>query len=136
MSESFWVIPAEVKEKSPLTMLREQASALSEATGGLLRGEVSTRKWLNGLEISLNVVVPALGNYELELLTYRQPPLMYPGRLVSLLDDQPGINLPAAVGEGFEIHREQEFADVLKFILASEKMQKTIAALLAQIREP
>lgn len=135
MSESFWVIPAEAKEKSPLTMLREQANALTEATGGLLHGEVSTRKWLNGLAISLSVVVPALDGYELELLTYRQPPLMYPGRLVSLLDDEPGIN-PSVVGEGFEIYGEQEFAKVLKFILASPKMQETIAALLAQVREP
>jgi hypothetical protein len=42
MSESFWNIPDVGNVKVPLIVIREQATALSNLTEGLLRGVVET----------------------------------------------------------------------------------------------
>jgi hypothetical protein len=73
MSASFWVIPEDASETSPLAILKEQASALTAATRGQLRADVTTRVSIVGLRLTLYISVPALDDYTVELLTYEQP---------------------------------------------------------------
>jgi len=122
MSESYWVIPTETDERAPLTMLREQANALTEATDGQLRGHVTTTSFSNYLNISLSVVAPALDGYTVEIITYRQPALIYPGTFESI------------EGGSVTIKNEKEFSETLKSVLSSTAMQRMIASLLSQIK--
>jgi hypothetical protein len=121
MSESFWVIPSGIAEKSPLTILREQADKLTEVTRGRLRGRVSTSRYGDDLLISLSVAVPALDGYTVEILQYRQPPVMYPGYLQQFGETS-----------SVKLDTEQQFTDALKQILGSASIQRKISALLAQ----
>jgi hypothetical protein len=109
-----------------MTMLKEQATALSEETSGLLRGNVSTASDIGDsqLYITLNIIVPALNNYRFEVLTYSQPITMFPGTLHS-----------AAGNSGHRINNEQEFDSHLKSILASPEISAVVAALIAQARD-
>jgi hypothetical protein len=124
MSESYWVIPADAGEKAPVTMLREQANALTEATSGRLRGRVETLRMGDRLSISLMVVVPALDGYEVQIISYDQStPLIYPGRLMLIGDEKYLI-----------IRGEEEFNAAFKAALSSNRIQKVISSLLSQTK--
>lgn len=123
---SLWVIPDVSNVRTPMTMLKEQATALSEETEGLLRGNVFTSSSAVDTElyITLSIIVPALNNYRFDVLTYNQPITMFPGTLHS------------AVGnKGYRINNEQEFDARLQSILASTEVSGVVAALIAQARD-
>lgn len=122
---SLWVIPDVSNVRTPMTMLKEQATALSEETDGLLRGNVSTLGSTDSdLYIILSIIVPALNNYKFDLLTYTQPITMFPGTLDS-----------NAESKRYRINNEQDFDDSLKVILSSTAVSSIVAALIAQARD-
>ncbi len=64
--------------------MREQATALTQETEGLLRGEVRTSASRdNELFTTLSIIVPALNNYKYDVATYIQPITLFPGTLIS-----------------------------------------------------
>src|SRR5271157_979833 len=108
MVESLWSIPATENVRPPLTIMKEQATALTTQTKGSLVGSVEAAAYGKGLEINLSVEVPALNNYRYHVMTYEQPITMYPGSLASRVPVPSGISLntlPRAV----EVKDEQEF---------------------------
>jgi hypothetical protein len=123
MSASFWVIPEDASETSPLAILKEQASALTAATRGQLRADVTTRVSIVGLRLTLYISVPALDDYTVELLTYEQPIQMYPGTLESAFPQ-----------DTKHIKDEREFVATLKACLSSTETQRVVSALLAQAK--
>lgn len=64
MAESFWAIPDVTETLTPLSILREQASALTRQTKGMLVGNVDVENSGGGdLTITLDLSVPALNDY-------------------------------------------------------------------------
>lgn len=121
MTDSFWKIPKPENIKLPIVILREQAVALTKATNGILRGEVATVNQDQKLFIQLRLVVPALDDYTVSVLTYRQPMQIYPGELSSQFRDG-----------AIKIQSLEAFNRIVRMLLASEKMQRTLAGLIAQ----
>jgi hypothetical protein len=120
--ESFWAIPDAANVRTPLSILREQAAALTEQTKGTLVGMVEARQGTGEtLEVSLEVLVPALNDYRYRLLTYSQPVELYPGRL-SVRHD--AIRL---------VGNEAAFVSSIKSVLSSEKVRNILTSLLSQV---
>lgn len=133
MVESFWAVPDLTNVRTPLSILREQAAALTEQTKGVLVGEVDVTRDDNGdLRIRMDVVSPALNNYRYRILSYKQPISMYPGTLfaevmaVNKLQPKDAIKI---------VDNESDFISDIKIVLSSEKTKEVLAALIAQSRD-
>jgi hypothetical protein len=122
MVESFWVIPDVANLRTPLSILREQAAALTDHTKGTLVGMVATKNLADKMEIRLEISVPSLNDYRFRILTYIQPIFeIYPGRLTTGSSEQ-----------GILMENEDELVSGLKAILASDRMKNVLASLLSQ----
>jgi hypothetical protein len=126
MTESFWSIPDNVDIRTPLAILREQANALTQQTGGALQGQVSTLALDADIYISMQIYVPALNGYKVEILEYEQPVHMYPGTLK--------LNLLKNSGRSV-INDEDHFVRMIKNYLSSQEMIRVVKSLLAQTKQ-
>ncbi len=122
--DSFWVIPDKIEIRTPIAILREQATLLTNLTKGILKGEIETTQSNDNLLIKLYIVVSGLKNYRYLILQYIQPITLYPGTLIW-----------AAKSSGYQTANEDQFLDSLKTILSSTETQSVITGLLAQARE-
>ena len=123
MVESFWAVPDVTDIRTPLSILREQAAAITEQTKGTLVGVVDAQAGSNGdLEIQLELSVPSLNGYRYRILAYEQPIELYPGRM-------------RARNESGTINDEKDFISTIKTILSSGRVRNVLIALLAQARE-
>jgi hypothetical protein len=123
--ESFWAVPDVTTMRTPLTILREQATALTEQTNGLIVGQVETKQQTDEkLSIQLEATVPALNDYRLRILNYEQPIGLYPGRLTGI-----GISF-------FEtVNNEDEFVIDVKKALSSQAIKNILTSLMSQVGE-
>ena len=117
----FWgeIVPAQ--ERTPLAILREQASLLGTKTKNLVEATVDTS--VNPLARNefihrFALVVPSLGNYKYELFRIEHGVAIYPIH----------TSEPPALG----LETEQEFTDWLHRKLSSAETKRIIANLLAQ----
>lgn len=122
MVESFWAIPELTTMRTPLSILREQAGALTEQTHGALVGIVEADKGKGYvLVIRLEVSVPALNDYRYRILTYEQPIDLYPGILYGPDDS---ISNPV---------NESDFTSAIKEALSSPRVKNVLTSLLSQV---
>jgi len=120
--ESFWAIPELTTMRTPLSILREQAGALTEQTHGALVGIVEADKGKGYvLVIRLEVSVPALNDYRYRILTYEQPIDLYPGILYGPDDS---ISNPV---------NESDFTSAIKEALSSPRVKNVLTSLLSQV---
>jgi hypothetical protein len=119
MFESFWVIPDIANIRTPLSILREQASDLTARTKGTLVGMVETKSITDDIEITLEISVPSLNDYRYRILTYRQPIELYPGIIF-------------VSGPPRKVDDEAEFVEYVKMILSSDRIRNALASLLSQ----
>ena len=124
MTESFWSIPKQEKMRTPLSILKEQAAALTEVTEGTLQCQVIALQQGELLTLQMYIVVPALANYKFHVLSYTQPIYLYPGQVIT-----PILN------QNINVANEAQFIENLKRILSSSQMQRVIAGLIAQATE-
>lgn len=136
MVESFWAIPDATQLRTPLSILREQAAALTDQTKGVLVGSAephaySQEELINRLlppdgklTLWLMVSVPALNDYRLRVLDYTQPVTLYPGLLRSIHTDTQQA-----------IENQQSFIDGVKSILSSESVRNILTSLISQAGE-
>jgi hypothetical protein len=109
--------------RTPYTILKEQASMLSEITNGLLIGEVVVNNQIDKLFIiTLRIKAPSLNNYTYSVVEVRQPIQIYPVAVINLLDSRGG-----------NYSSEEEFENALGEILSSQEVKRGISGLLAQI---
>jgi hypothetical protein len=120
MVESFWMIPDVANLRTPLGILREQASALTEQTNGTLVGVVETDIRGGWMTQSLEISVPSLSDYRFRILTYEHSIHLYPGTMVSQSE------------AGIRIENEAGFVEALKVILTSDRIKSVLSSLLAQ----
>lgn len=125
MVESFWAVPDSATIRTPLSILREQATALTEQTNGLLVGQVETVQQSDGkLLIKLEIVVPALNDYRARILSYLQPITLYPGRLTGM-----GIQLWE------DVDNEENFVIQVRNALSSQVIKNVLTSLMSQVTE-
>ena len=132
MVESLWSIPTANDVRAPLTIMKEQATALTEQTKGSLVGWVETTAYGDGdLAISLSIQAPSLNNYKYRLMTYIQPITMYPGRLASGVPKASGANVYVPP-QSIKVEDEGEFLAALKRLLSSDEVKHLLSSLLLQ----
>ena len=119
--------PDDLNEKSnlimPLTILREQAAALSQRTNGLVEGYVHTVKAQNGaaFEHTFFLVAPSLDNYSVPLLSISHPLGGYPATVRSK-------HLATAI----KASSDKGVVALLRKIFSDPRTKKIVQALIAQ----
>ena len=134
---SFW--PSDLslfQERTPVSIMKEQAQILVKNTNYKLRGQVSTHSDEEG-EIfhTFYVVVPALGNYRYELFAVSHGALAYPVKIISSpkAENEPNERPRDAVNRMKKtLATEDDFVAWLKTILGSKETRRLLASLLAQ----
>ena len=110
--------------RTPLTILREQASMLGEMTNNLLEAQILTNQVSSeDMLHTFQIVAPALDNYTFNLFRVQHGVHLYP---LAIIDIQRGVQLHTP--------DEPSFEEKLEEILTSEQTRRLVAALLAQIR--
>jgi len=121
--DSFWAVPDVATLRTPVTILREQATALTEQTSGLLVGQVETnQKSDESLIIQLEIIVPALNDYRVRILNYEQPISLYPGRISGM-----GI-----IGSDL-VESEEGFVTSVRRVLSSQVIKNVLTSLMSQV---
>jgi hypothetical protein len=121
--ESFWVVPDVATLRTPLSILREQATALTKQTNGLLVGQVDVNQQSDGdLQIKLEVIVPALNEYRVRILRYLQPITLYPGSLTGM-----------GIGAFVEVNSEEDFVSGVRNALSSQAVKNILSSLMSQV---
>jgi hypothetical protein len=131
-------LPNSENVRTPYTLLKEQASLLTEITKGLLIGEVKLSPEVDALSkfttsiigeqnqsfvAFLRIKVPSLNNYTYSVVKIQYPIKLYPVLVKSLVVDNFQI----------ECLSEEEFENAVGQILSSQEVKEVISALLAQI---
>jgi hypothetical protein len=125
-------------ERTPLTILKEQAAQLGAQTKNLLEGQVDTAIETGIMsahdEIQsrvfrhvFSIVAPSLGGYRYELLAVAHKVEPYP--LVAHFYGRPSVK-----PESRELASETEFVEYLRKVFASDETRRIIGALLAQVQ--
>lgn len=122
------------REKSPVAVLREQASLLGRKTGNLVQAEVRGRQSEKGaFRYYFYIVAPALGHYRYELFSITHDITLYPLSVEvepEILEDIP----PGLADDNLAIRAdsEDEFLERLRLVFGSKKTERVITALLSQ----
>lgn len=112
--------------RTPYSILKEQASILSEITNGLLIGEVNSYPKENLFVMILRIKAPSLNNYTYSVVEVQHKIQLYPVFVMNLASDE---------NQGFnQCSSEEEFEKALGQILSSQEIKKVISVLLAQIQ--
>jgi len=132
----FWgeIVPAQ--ERTPLAILREQASLLGTKTKNLVEATVDTSVDPNGQFVHrFTLVVPSLSSYKYELFRIEHGIASYPIAVAPEVPSQLSrgpVNLTAMGPLISQLQTEQEFVDWLRNKLSSDETKRIIANLLAQ----
>jgi hypothetical protein len=109
------------KIRTPKTLLLEQAEILSQAPGGVVRGQVDTTQNGDILYNKLTIVAPALDNYSYAVCVVRHDVELYP---CSIYDQR--------TTQWTKCENEADLKEKLGAILSGEKTRRVIEALLSQ----
>lgn len=129
--ENLWgELPSGNEFKPPLTILREQATLLSDITNKILVADVRVKRQGTSISFSLRIVAPALDNYTYVVLSVTHDLFMYPVEVTNLtLMTQKG---PPT----YTCNDEDAYKSVLKAVLSSQPVHRVISSLIAQSKSP
>jgi hypothetical protein len=117
-------------ERTPLTILKEQAAQLGTMTKNLLEGRVETATTGSGRAVrfshAFNIAAPSLG-YTYQLLILQHSLELYPISVAF-------YGSTSAPPKGQRLASEAEFLDYLRKVFASDETRRIIGALLAQVQ--
>ena len=106
---------------TPKEILLEQANVLTQATKGVLVGQVSNNNKSDGFSYDLEVCVPALNNYTYTILTVQHQIELYPLRIIT-----------NGGGRYMNCASEEEFTSALMNVLSSKEVKRVLSSLLSQ----
>ena len=115
----FWGDIAPATVRTPVAILREQASLLGTKTENLIEAAVETGISQGRFQYRFNLVVPALDNYTYQLFRIEHGIDLYPLRVFDK--------------EILGLNTEDDFVDWLRNRLSSDDTKKIIGNLLAQV---
>ena len=124
--ENMWGELAEpATERTPTSILREQAAILNRLTKGTLIGSVEQEPTNNStLLYSFSVTAPAINNHKIAILTIQYSITIYP---LTLTDHTTAVQRQCLNEDGF--------TSALKGVLSSTQVRRVIYALLIQSRD-
>jgi hypothetical protein len=105
----------------PILTMREQATIISNKTGGRIVAEVATARHGNNFEHVFLLVAPFLDDYRYQLFRVIHPVDLYPLELHADVMDQI-----------LQCKTSEEFETALRTIFASPQTIKVVRAILAQ----
>lgn len=123
----FWGEVGPTDVRTPIALLREQASLLGKKTNYLVEARVDTDVLGDSFRHRCNLIVPSLDNYSYQLLSIKNGINPYP---VSV----PRTNRDSYRSEEQELNTEEEFTEWLRAKLSSAETKKIIGNLLAQVK--
>jgi len=126
------------KVRTPLAILKEQASLLGQRTGGLVTAEIRRYERPPAIRLEdtdfgygFDVVAPALGGYRYRLFSIYHGIALYPVTIE--LDDEAMLEIdPESKGRAVAALDEAAFVRVLERIFKAKKARRVIEALWAQ----
>jgi hypothetical protein len=118
-------------EKSPVSILREQASLLGQKTKNIVQAEVSIGPAEEDeFAHTFQIVAPAMSNYRYQLFTVYHKIYLYP---VEIFAEDDILHEIAPGAERFVVaESEEEFMEMLKAVFGARKTIRIINALLSQ----
>jgi hypothetical protein len=124
--ENMWgEIEAPVNQRTPTSILREQASILSQLTRGVLIGSIEQEPTKNNILIyDFSITAPAINNHKFLILTLQYSITIYP---LTLTDHTTHVQRQCL--------NEEVFTSTLKSVLSSVQVRRVISALLIQSRD-
>jgi hypothetical protein len=125
-AENMWgEINDPVNQRTPTSILREQAAILNQLTKGVLIGSIEQEPTNNNTLIyNFAVTAPAINNHKFSILTVQYSITIYP---LTLTDRTTQVQRQCL--------NEEAFASTLKGILSSTQVKRVISALLIQSRD-
>jgi hypothetical protein len=122
-TENLWGdLPPIANFKTPLQILKEQATAITKMTNGLLVGSVGpAARRIRSFTYELAIRAPALNDYTTNVVTIAYEISLYPVILV-----------PNAAAKALELPTEDAFVAALATTLQDERVRSLIASLLVQ----
>ena len=108
--------------KTPVQIVKEQASILTQMTKGVLVGEVKPANWTREFNYILSIRAPALNNYSASILIFGHPIAMYPLAIHDLVSTKSQSICSDEVA----------FVAALQKTLSSPEARKIISALIVQ----
>jgi len=149
ISTGFWPEDIKPKIQTPLAILRNRASELTNITEGLLVGNVEsmTDELKEQTYHSLDVSVPALNHFRQRLLTIRhRANFVYPVYIAEKFFDDPlSDKQPRQRGarrltkdilmREYEASTDSELVQLLKRALHTDRIKSTLASLIAMANE-
>ncbi len=115
--------PAEFEEIDvlpPVTILRAQATRLTQRTRGILEGQVESHSFKNVFYHSLNIVAPALDGYTYQLCSVSHPITLYPADVNK--NDRTSV----------QVNDQDALYQALQRVFASKETSRIVQALLVQ----
>ena len=133
---SLWPdIPAPTSIRTPMTILREQAAALSQKTETLVEGRVTTTHEGDTIVVDFDFVVPSLQYYSYRLLRVVYGAEPYPVRVAAhSIPPTVAMSTGGRATGTLEALNEDTFVALLRDIFRSEQTQRILAALTDQAR--
>ncbi len=125
-SKNLWADLSQLERvRTPRTVLLEQAQYLTEATKGALVGKVDDRTAYvaSGFRYLLDVRVPELNNYSVEILWIDHGIELYPVRLGA---SKPNKDVSCA--------NESELEKAIESVLSSSEVKTILSHLLSQLK--
>ncbi len=125
-AENMWgEISEPVNQRTPTSILREQASVLSQLTKGVLIGSLEQEVTANNtLSYKFAITAPAINNHKFAILTVQYSITIYP---LSVTDHTVHVQRQCL--------NEEAFTSTLKGILTSTQVKRVISALLIQSQD-
>lgn len=125
-AENMWgEINAPVNQRTPTSILREQAAILNQLTKGVLIGSLEQEPINhNTLAYNFAVTAPAINNHKFSILTVQYSITIYP---LTLTDRTTQVQRQCL--------NEEAFISTLKGILSSTQVRRVISALLIQSQD-
>lgn len=110
--------------RTPIAILKEQASLLKQKTNGLLEGTVQIlEQELDQLIATLDIVAPVLGGYSVRIVQIKYGLHFYPVEVIDILANR-----------GYNSNDEDSYKSNLETVFRSQHVQKIIKTLIQQVK--
>jgi hypothetical protein len=125
-------------KRTPVTILKEQASLLGKKTGDIVKATVEKsdalyvgkKRVLGEFSYVFLIFSPTFGNYTYRLFAISHDMNIYPVRF--LVDESIASEMQIQAENGAIACNEEEFVKILSQILKSQKMRRLVNVILSQ----
>ena len=143
-SKDLWSgVDFDIETETPVGLLKEQATMLSQKTNGLLKGELAISTEYSIIYNTFSIIAPKLDSYRCALIKVVSGPAMYPAYVYdySGVDYGEGILVKLSGTDRYDIPRASfvvsdyvQFESAVRKILSSKETMDIIRSLMSQLK--